>query len=75
MKTSSPQIDEVPPDAVIPTSMEQLFKENNLEADRIITAMPGQYISSRILSFNFSDIKKIETAIYSEIEDYCAVQS
>ena len=64
-----PQIDEVPPDTVIPASMEQLFKENNLEADRIITAMPGQYISSRILSFNFSDAKKIETAIYSEIED------
>lgn len=65
-----PQIDEVPPDAVIPASMEQLFKENNLEADRIITAMPGQYISSRILSFNFSDAKKIETAIFSEIEDH-----
>ena len=64
-----PQIDEVPPDAIIPASMEQLFKENNLEADRIITAMPGQYISSRILSFNFSDAKKIETAIYAEIED------
>ena len=64
-----PQIDEVPPDAVIPSSMEQLFKENKLEADRIITAMPGQYISSRILSFNFSDVKKIETAIYAEIED------
>ena len=64
-----PQIDEVPPDAVIPACMEQLFKENNLEADRIVTAMPGQYISSRILSFNFSDAKKIETAIYAEIED------
>lgn len=64
-----PQIDEVPPDAVIPASMEQLFKENNLEADRIIAAMPGQYISSRILPFNFSDAKKIEAAIYAEIED------
>lgn len=65
-----PQIDEIKPDTVIPACMEQLFKENNLEADRIITAMPGQYISSRILSFNFSDAKKIEAAVFSEIEDH-----
>ena len=65
-----PQIDEVPASTVIPTCMEQLFKENNLEADRIIAAMPGQYISSRILSFNFSDSRKIEMAVMSEIEDY-----
>jgi general secretion pathway protein L len=49
--------------------MEQLFKENNLKADRIITAMPGQYISSRVMSFNFADPRKIEAAILSELED------
>ena len=46
-----PQIDELSPDLVIPACMEQLFQENNLQADRIVTAMPGQYISSRILPF------------------------
>ena len=65
-----PQIDEIPASTVIPTSMEQLFTENELVADRIIAAMPGQYISTRILSFNFADAKKIEAAIYSEIEDH-----
>lgn len=64
-----PQLDKVSPSAVIPASMEQLFSENEIVADRIIAAIPGQYISSRILEFHFSDPKKIETAIYSEIED------
>lgn len=64
-----PQIDEVPPEVVIPACMEQLFRENNLNADRIITAMPGQYISSRVLQFNFSDPHKIESAVIAEIED------
>jgi type IV pilus assembly protein PilM len=49
--------------------MEQLFVENNLKADRIITAMPGQYISSRIMPFGFNDPRKIEAAILSELED------
>ena len=64
-----PHVDELDPDVVIPACMEQLFTENNLQADRIITAMPGQYISSRIMPFNFSDVRKIETAIFSEVED------
>lgn len=64
-----PQIDELSPDIVIPACMEQLFTANNIEADRIVTAMPGQYISSRVLPFNFSDPRKIEAAIIPEIED------
>ena len=64
-----PVIDDISPDVTIPACMEQLFRENNLEADRIITAMPGQYISSRILPFSFSDPRKIEAALYSEVED------
>lgn len=64
-----PHFDEVPPDVIIPSCMEQLFSENNLQADRIITAMPGQYISSRIMPFDFSDPRKIENAVLAEIED------
>ena len=64
-----PHVDELDPDVVIPACMEQLFQENNLKADRIITAMPGQYISSRVMSFNFADPRKIEAAIMSELED------
>ncbi|MEZ4741106.1 MAG: pilus assembly protein PilM [Bdellovibrionota bacterium] len=64
-----PHIDELSPDVVIPACMEQLFRENEIEADRIVTAMPGQYISSRILPFNFSDPRKISAAILSEVED------
>lgn len=64
-----PQIDELSPDVVIPACMEQLFKENKIVADRIVTAMPGQYISSRIMPFNFSDPHKIEAAVVAEIED------
>ncbi len=64
-----PHVDELDPDIIIPACMEQLFNENNLKADRIITAMPGQYISSRIMSFAFADPRKIEAAILSELED------
>ena len=56
-------------DQAIPSTLEALFRENNLQADKVVTAMPGQYISSRIIPFNFSDSHKIEAAVYSEIED------
>jgi len=68
-ETIIPIREDVDPDVVIPSCMEQLFRENALDADRIITAMPGQYISSRILSFNFSDPRKIQAAVFSEVED------
>ncbi len=68
-ETKIPLLDDFSPDIVIPTCLEQLFTENKIEADRIITAMPGQYISSRILNFKFSDPYKIQGAIYAEIED------
>jgi type IV pilus assembly protein PilM len=64
-----PHVEELDPDIIIPACMEQLFHENNLKADRIITAMPGQYISSRIMTFAFSDPRKIEAAILSQLED------
>ena len=64
-----PQVDELSPDVMLPACMEQLFQENDIKADRIVTAMPGQYISSRILPFNFSDPHKIEAAVFAEIED------
>lgn len=55
--------------SLVPTCLEQIFKENDIVADRIITAMSGQFISSRIMTFNFSDPNKIEASVYSEIED------
>ena len=58
-----------PKEQLIINCMQQLFSENKIKADRIVTALPGQYTSSRILSFNFSDHKKIEAAVYSELED------
>lgn len=63
-----PHLDGVPMDAVAPGCMEQLFRENNLTADRIVTAMPGQFISSRVMSFGFTDPRKIETAVFADIE-------
>ncbi|MBF0442026.1 MAG: pilus assembly protein PilM [Oligoflexales bacterium] len=68
-ETVIPPLSEVPPDVILPICMEQLFNENKLEADRIIAAMPGQFISSRILSFNYSDPRKIETSVQGELED------
>ncbi len=64
-----PNIEGVPLDAIVPVCMEQLFRENDLKADRILTAMPGQFISSRVLPFNFSDPRKIEASIMVELED------
>jgi type IV pilus assembly protein PilM len=59
----------IEPDVLIPQTMEQLFKENDLHADRVLTAMPGQYISSRIIPLPFTDSRKIDMAVLSEIED------
>lgn len=64
-----PHLEGVPLDAIVPNCMEQLFVENDLQADRIVTAMPGQFISSRILPFNFSDPRKIEQAAYAVVEE------
>jgi type IV pilus assembly protein PilM len=68
-ETVIPDIENVSPDILLPACMEQLFKENKLEADRILTAIRGQYISSRIMSFNFADPRKIQGAVAAEIED------
>ncbi len=64
-----PSLDEIEPESVVPVCLQQLFSENNITADRIVAAMPGQYISSRILTFGFSDSRKIAAAVFSEIED------
>lgn len=50
-------------------AMEQLFAENQLEADRIITAIPGQHISSRMLTLPFTESRKVDASIYFEVED------
>ena len=68
-ETVIPCLPNVPLDAVVAVCMEQLFQENHLEADRIITAMPGQFISSRILPFNFSDPGKIQASVMVELEE------
>ncbi len=64
-----PYKSDVEPDILIPQTMEQLFLENNLHADRVLTAMPGQYISSRIIPLPFSDPRKVDMAVLSEVED------
>lgn len=64
-----PYQDGVEPDVLIPQTMEKLFKENNLHADRVLTAMPGQYISSRMIPLPFTDARKVDAAVMSEIED------
>ena len=69
-ETVVPFLEGVPLDAIIPICMEQLFRENNLQADRIVTAMPGQFISSRILKFNYSDPRKIEKSVLVELEEH-----
>ena len=56
-------------DVVLAECLEKLFLENKLHADRILTAMPGQHISSRILPTSFTDHRKIGMAVLAEIED------
>ncbi len=69
-ETVIPNLEGVPLDAIVPICMEQLFSEHNLTADRIITAMPGQFISSRVLSFSFNDPRKIASSIPVELEEF-----
>jgi general secretion pathway protein L len=64
-----PYREDVEKNVLLAQTLEQLFKENNLQADRILTAMPGQYISSRIVPVGFSDPRKISMAVMSEVED------
>lgn len=64
-----PYREDVEPDVLIPQCMEQLFKDNDLHADRVLTAMPGQYISSRIIPLAFSDPRRVDMAVLAEIED------
>ena len=66
--------DDLPYEQRVVGCMEELFRSNNLEADRIVTAMPGQYTSSRMLSFPFTDTRKIISAIPFEIEDLVPFQ-
>jgi type IV pilus assembly protein PilM len=61
--------DDVEKNVVLAQCLEQLFKDNHLQADRILTAMPGQYISSRIVPVGFSDPRKISMAVLAEVED------
>lgn len=61
--------DQRSPEQRVVGCMEELFRSNNLEADRIVTAMPGQYTSSRMLTFPFSDSRKIISALPFEVED------
>jgi type IV pilus assembly protein PilM len=61
--------DDIDRNVLLAQSLEQLFKDNNLQADRILTAMPGQYISSRIVPVSFSDPRKISMAVMSDVED------
>lgn len=68
-ETIIPPLREAPLELVIATCMEQLFSEHQIEADRIITAMPGQFISSRVLSFNYNDVRKIRSAIMLDLEE------
>jgi type IV pilus assembly protein PilM len=64
-----PNGEDLDKNVVLAQTLEQLFKDNNLQADRILTAMPGQYISSRIVPVGFSDPRKISMAVMSEVED------
>jgi type IV pilus assembly protein PilM len=64
-----PYRDDVEKNIVLAQTLEQLFNDNNLQADRILTAMPGQYISSRIVPVALADPRKISMAVMAEIED------
>ena len=65
---------DIDPDVAVTEAMHAIFRDNNISADRIVTAMPGQNISSRILTFNFSESYKVEAAVYGEIEDIVPFQ-
>ena len=48
-----PKITDVPSNILISNCLSQLFSENKIVADRIVSAMPGQYISKSPHSFRF----------------------
>ena len=65
-----PEMEGLTREQVYPICLEQMFAENNLQADKIIAAMSGQSVSSRIMSFNFSDPRKIEASMEAELETF-----
>ena len=44
----------------------KLFNQNEMEADRVVTAISGQFITSRILEFEFAGPKKIAAAVRAD---------
>ncbi|MCY4443937.1 MAG: type II secretion system protein GspL [Proteobacteria bacterium] len=74
ISTDSPDHNQMSKDERLVACMKELFESNQLEADRIVTAMPGQYISSRMLKFPFSDQRKIAASVAYQVEDMVPFQ-
>ena len=51
-------------------AVKKIVRENKLESDTIVAAVPAQNISGRFITLPFSDKKKIDQVINYEIENY-----
>jgi len=57
-------------DESIALAIQSLIDDNNLQWDVVCCGFPSQYVTSRLLTFPFSNRKKISQTIAFEIENY-----
>src|SRR3989338_10196346 len=51
-------------------ALKSIIDDNGLIWDQVIVALPGQYVSSRLLSLPFSSKAKIDQTVEFELENY-----
>ena len=56
-------------DQLVVDCIKQMFDSYQLTPDRVVTSMPGQYTTSRMLSFPFADYSKISASVEFAVED------
>ncbi len=59
---------DLPWEQLVSNVLQVLFSDRDMRADKVIVSFPGRHVSTRILTFPFSDRKKLEQALPFEIE-------
>ena len=65
-----PREGETAPSDAVAQALAELFGERRIAGDIVITSIPGQQVSARIIKLPFSDRKKIDQVIPFEVEGY-----
>jgi len=65
-----PREEEIAPPDAVAQALAELFAEGRIGGDTVITSIPGQQVSARIIRLPFADRKKMDKVIPFEVEGY-----